>query len=121
MNTSVLCLNKNIVTAEDYYRAMLLKDFDKMASFYHKDVRFIGPREDLCGKDAVLAAAKGFAMVLRDIKIRSKCFSENQVMLAYDIFAGAATGAFRAAVLIDFTDGLIARIELFFDGSSFQE
>ena len=111
----------NLGLAESYYNAMLAKDFDKMASYLHDNVHFIGPLAAMKGKDNVVAAAKNFGGMLQDIQIRSRFASHNQIMFAYDMVVPAPIGKFRAAVLMEFKDRLISKIELFYDASPFQE
>lgn len=106
---------------ESYYNAMLAKDFDKMADYLHNNVQFIGPLAEMHGKDAVVTAAKNFGGILQDIQIRSRFASHDQIMLAYDMVVPAPIGKFRAAALMEFTDRLISKIELFYDASPFQE
>ncbi len=111
----------NLSLAENYYNAMLAKDFDKMAGHLHTDVHFIGSLAEMHGKEPIVAAAKNFCGILQDIKIRSRFASHNQIMFAYDMVVPAPIGKFRAAVLMEFTDQLISKIELFYDASPFQE
>ncbi|ETZ04424.1 MULTISPECIES: nuclear transport factor 2 family protein [Holospora] len=111
----------NLNLAESYYNAMLAKDFDKMASYLHDNVHFIGPLAEMHGKDAVVTAAKNFGGILQDIQIRSRFADGDQIMFAYDMVVPAPIGKFRAAVLMEFTDRLISKIELFYDASPFQE
>jgi hypothetical protein len=111
----------NLNLAESYYNAMLAKDFDKMANYLHNNVQFIGPLAEMHGKDAVVSAAKNFGGILQDIQIRSRFAAGDQIMLAYDMVVPAPIGKFRAAVLMEFRDLLISKIELFYDASPFQE
>lgn len=111
----------NLNLAESYYNAMLAKDFYKMASYLHDNVHFIGPLAEMHGKDAVVTAAKNFGGILQDIQIRSRFADSDQIMFAYDMVVPAPIGKFRAAVLMEFTDRLISKIELFYDASPFQE
>jgi hypothetical protein len=111
----------NLSLAESYYNAMLAKDFDKMAGYLHNNVHFIGPLAEMHGKESVVAAAQNFGGMLHDIKIRSRFAGGNQIMFAYDMIVPAPIGEFRAAVLMEFTDRLISKIELFYDASPFQE
>ena len=111
----------NLSLAESYYNAMLAKDFDKMTIYLHDNVHFIGPLAEMHGKDAVVLAAKNFGGILQDIQIRSRFSSGNQIMFAYDMIVPAPIGKFRAAVLMEFADQLISKIELFYDASPFQE
>ena len=107
--------------AENYYNAMLAKDFDKMANYLHNNVQFIGPLAEMQGKEQIVTAAKNFSGILQDIQIRSRFAAGDQIMLAYDMVVPAPIGKFRAAVLMEFTDRLISKIELFYDASPFQE
>ena len=121
MNTSVFEASDNLVIAESYYNAMFAKDFDKMASYLHDNVHFIGPLAEMHSKEAVLKAAQNFGGILQDIQIRSRFSSGNQIMFAYDMVVPAPICKFRAAVLMEFTESLISKIELFYDASPFQE
>ena len=111
----------NLSLASSYYNAMLAKDFEKMASYLHDNVHFIGPLAEMHGKEPIVTAAKNFGGILQDIQIRSRFFSDNQIMFAYDMVVPVPIGKFRAAVLMEFTDGFISKIELFYDASPFQE
>lgn len=111
----------NLSLAENYYKAMLAKDFDKMASYLHDNVHFIGPLSEMHGKESIVTAAKNFGGILQHIQIRSRFSSGNQIMFAYDMVVPAPIGKFRAAVLMEFTDRLISKIELFYDAIPFQE
>lgn len=120
MNTRIFEASDNLVIAESYYHAMLVKNFDKMAGYLYDNVHLIGLLAEIHGKDAVIAAAKNFAGILQDIHIRSRFAAEDQIMLAYDMIVSAPIGKFRAAVCMDFTNGFISKIELFYDASPFQ-
>lgn len=111
----------NLSLAESYYNAMLTKDFEKMASYLHDNVHFIGPLAEMQGKEPIVTAAKNFGGILQDIQIRSRFASHDQIMFAYDMVVPLPIGKFRAAVLMEFTDQLISKIELFYDASPFQE
>ncbi len=111
----------NLNLAENYYNAMLAKNFDKMAGYLDDNVQFIGPLAEMQGKEQIVTAAKNFGGILQDIQIRSRFASHDQIMFAYDMVVPAPIGKFRAAVLMEFTDGLISKIELFYDATPFQE
>lgn len=111
----------NLNLAESYYNAMLAKDFDKMAGYLHDNVHFIEPLAEMHGKDAVVTAAKNFGGILHDIQIRSRFADGDQIMFAYDMVVPAPIGKFRAAVLMEFTNRLISKIELLYDARPFQE
>ncbi|MFN7038492.1 MAG: nuclear transport factor 2 family protein [Alphaproteobacteria bacterium] len=121
MNTSSFEVSDNLTIAKSYYNAMLAKDFDKMANYLHDNVHFIGPLAEMHGKEAVVSAAKNLSQILGDIKIRSKFSYQNQIMFAYDFIFSAPISKLKAAVLMEFTDRLISKIELFYDGRPFAE
>lgn len=49
--------------------------------------------------------------------IRAQFSADNQVMLAADIYFPEPIGVLRAAMLLQFEDGLIYRNEMFYDGN----
>ncbi len=97
------------------------KDFDTMASYLSNGVCLISPLARIEGKEEVLTAAKNFGGMLKDIRIRSSFPSHLQVMLAYDMVVPEPIGRFPAAALMDFKNGRISRIELFYDPRPFEE
>lgn len=113
--------DNNLKIAENYYDTMLKKDFDTMASYLHKDVHLISPLAEIRGKEEVVLAAKNLSQLLQEIQIRSKFASNNQIMLAYDFIFPDPIGFLRAAVLMEFNNELIFKIELFYDGRPFVE
>lgn len=120
MNTSSHNSNSKLTIAESYYRKMLEKNFDAMASFLHPNVLFISPLAELTGKNAVIDAAINLSNLLDNIEIRAKFHTGNQIMLAYDFMFTKPLGKLRAAVLMEFQDLLISKIELFYDGRPFE-
>jgi hypothetical protein len=121
MNTIHSESPNHLNVAENYYHAMLQKDFDTMASCLHQDVHFIGPLAEMRGKEPVVSAAKALSQILSDIHIRSRFASGNQIMFAYDFMFPEPIGKLRAAVLMEFTNQLISKVELFYDGRPFEE
>jgi hypothetical protein len=113
--------NDNLLTAESYYNAMLMKDFDKMANYLCENVHFLSPLSEMHGKDSVVLAAKNLSKILQDIQIRSRFASQNQIMFAYDFMFTNPIGKLRASVLMEFTEKCISKIELFYDGRPFEE
>jgi len=112
---------RNVASAEAYYKAMNDKDLAAVGAHLHPDVRFVGPMADMNGKDAVLEAAKRFATLTKSIKVRAKFGSDDKAMLTYDVDFGEPIGICRTAVLMTFQDGLIGRIELFYDARPFEK
>lgn len=120
MHTTSFESNDNLTSAENYYNAMLVKDFDTMTNYLHDNVHLIGPFAEIHGKNAVVSNAKNFGQTLQDIQIRSRFSTDNQIMFAYDMVVPSPIGKFRAAVLMEFTNQLISKIELFYDGRPFE-
>ena len=112
---------RNVASAEAYYKAMEEKDVSGMAQYLHSDVHLVGPMDALTGKEAVLGAAKRLFNLIRSIKVRAKLGSGDQVVLTYDMDFAEPVGICRTAVFMTFKDGLIARSELFFDARPFEK
>jgi SnoaL-like domain len=110
---------RNVASAEAYYKAMNDKDLSGMARHLHPDIRLVTPMEQLTGKEAVLEAAKRLLPLINSIKVHAKFGSEDQAMLTYDMNFAEPIGVCRAAVLMTFKDGLIVRNEIFFDARPF--
>lgn len=113
--------NENLLAiAESYYQHLLAKDFLAMEACLDEDVALIGPLSSFEGKAAVVEAAQGLSRVLERIDIRAKFQAGSQIMLAYDFFFPAPIEKLRSAVLMDFKNERIFKIELFFDTKLFQ-
>lgn len=110
---------RNVASAEAYYKAMNDKDLSSMARHLHPDIRLVSPLDALTGKEAVLEAANRLFPLIRSIKVHAKLGSDDQAMLTYDMDFAEPVGICRAAALMTFKDGLIARSELFFDARPF--
>lgn len=121
MNTITSEHDRNLAVAETYYHMMLQKNFTAMEECLHPDIQFIGPLSEMSGRESVVASAKNLSQILGDIKIRSKFAHQNQIMFAYDFMFPNPIGKLRAAVLMEFTDQLISKIELFYDGRPFEK
>lgn len=111
---------KNLKAAQDYYRHMLEKNFDAMEECLHPQIDFTSPFVELSGRKAVLEAAKALANELISIEIRSKFSANDEIMFAYDFMFPEPVGKLKSAVLMGFSNGLISRIELFFDTQAFR-
>lgn len=100
---------------------MANKDFDTVSSYLHDEVHLLSELAELDGKENVMHAGKAFAEIIQDINIRSKFANDNQVMLTYDITFPEPVGTCRAAGLLNFENGKIKRIELFYDTKIFDD
>jgi ketosteroid isomerase-like protein len=115
-------MNQNILaSAEAYLRAWDSKDLAEISKYLHPDVRFIGPMAEVTGKEPVLVSSKRMFPLMQNLKVRATFRSGDQVMAAYDFICGEPIGTCRTAELMTFQDGLIARIELFFDARPFEK
>ena len=102
-----------------FYEAMAKKDDSAIANLLSHDVTFLSPVTQLSGKNEVLAWERRFLPSFNSLTIHTVCSNESQAMLAYEIqFPDMDEGA-RAAALLNISQGLITRIELFFDMSPF--
>jgi len=107
--------------AEQYYQLIGEKNIEGIKKFLHPDVKFFSPMANLQGKDAVIEATSNFTQMFSLLKIRTKFGSDNQAMIIYDIDIPGMIENFPGASLLKFDDGLIVRIELFYDASYFIE
>jgi len=115
-------MSKNYVdVAEAYYSAMGEKNIAGIEKCLHPEVHFIGPLAKMTGKEAVIDAARKFMGFIESLSIRAKFGSGDQVMLTLDFKVPAPIGHFSGASLLKFQDGLISRIELFYDGRLFDK
>jgi hypothetical protein len=107
---------KNVISAVTYYKAMGDKNLAALDNFLHPDVRFLGPLADITGKNAYLESlTKFFFPSFTKLIIRAQFGSGDQAMIVFDLDCPAPVGILRTAVLITFKDGLISRLEAFFD------
>ncbi len=113
-------IQNNIEIAESYYKNMLEKNFDDMAACLHEDVRFISPFADISDKARLVESAKKVSDILSNVQIREKFSSDNTAMLAYDFTFTNPAIKLRTAVLMEFKNNLISKIELFYDGRPFE-
>ena len=113
-------VNKNIAIAQGYYTAMAEKDVVGLERFLHPAVHFVSPFAEMTGKEGVLAAAKGLMPTFQSLIIRASFGSETQAMLAMDTVFPAPIGNLRTASLVTIQDGLITKIELFYDGKQLE-
>ncbi len=107
---------KNLGVA--YYKALGEKNIEEVKKYLHPDIQFSDPQEMVIGRDAVLEAAKGFTGIFKTLTIRAKFGSEDQAMIVYDVEIPGLLKNLRAASLLSFQEGLISKIELFYDSKN---
>ncbi len=105
--------------AEEYYTLVGKKDAEGISQYLHDDVEWLGPLAKLKGKEAVVEATSNFMKAFKSLKIRAKFESDDQAMIVYDTDIPGIADNFPGTALVDFREGLIVRIELFYDGSLF--
>lgn len=98
-----------------YYTALGEKNIEAVKEYLHPDIQFIDPQEKVIGREAVLKAAKGFTGIFKTLTIRAKFGSEDQAMIVYDVKIPGLAKNLHAASLLNFREGLISKIELFYD------
>jgi hypothetical protein len=111
----------NLNKAESYYLAMYHKNYEEMASYIHPNVHFIAPLSTIDGKESVVRAAKHFSLLFDNLKIREKFEHSDKVMLVLDLDCPSPIGTIRYASMLSFENGLISRIELFYDARPFEK
>ena len=117
----VTAADKNAALAEKYYKALNNKNLSEVAPMLHPEIQFVSPMAELCGQASALEAMKRFSSLARSITIRTKFGSESQAMVAYEVDFGDPIGICRSATLMSFRDGLISRIETFYDARPFEQ
>jgi len=117
-----IVMNKKPITlGVEYYTLVGQKDAKGIKAYLHPNVEFTGPLATLKGKDAVSTATSNFMQSFTSLTIRSKFGSDDQAMVVYESDIPGVANAFPGASLMTFQDGLITKIELFYDGSFFLE
>ncbi len=113
--------NDPLVSGEAYLKAWDGKDLEGIAEYLHPEVHFIGPMTEMIGKEKVLQSAKRLFGLLETLEVRSKFASGDHAIFTYDFVCADPIGVCRTAELMTFKDGLISRIELFFDARPFEK
>lgn len=111
----------NVAIAEAYYVAMGEKNIVDIEKYLHSDVQFTSPFMQIRGKEAFLETVKKFITLFKTLTIREKFGTEDQAMLVYDVNFSTPVGNLPTAALLTFHEGLIAKIELFFDSRPFDK
>ncbi len=112
-------MTKTVAIAEAYYTTMGNKNIEGLAKYLHPDVQFTAPLDKMTGKEAVLEATKKFSSMFKTLIIRAKFGSENQAMIVYDLNFPGLADTFASSALMTFQNGLITKIELFYDARPF--
>jgi len=115
-------MNQNNATiAKAFYTSMSEKNIETMEKLVHPNVQFTAPLAKLQGKEAYLEALKGFTAFFKTLTIRALFGEGDQAVLIYDVDFSAPIGKVPSVALMTFQEGLIIRIELFYDARPFDK
>lgn len=107
--------DNNLTIALSYYGAINQNNPGLAAEKLADNVRIISPLATKDGKADVVEALKGLCSTVEGVTVTDTFNADALVMLALNMLFPAPVGVLRAASLLDFEQGLIARIELFYD------
>jgi hypothetical protein len=111
----------NVTIAKEYCVAIGEKSLEKIATYLHPDVEFLGPLSEVKGKEKYYETLIGFMDFFKNYDVRVICGSEDNVMIAYDVEFFEPAIKTRTAALLTIEEGLIKKIELFFDARPFEK
>jgi hypothetical protein len=111
--------NKRI--ARNYYTAMAEKNIVELEKYLDDNVIFVAPLTTVLGKELFLERVEEFFAYSATVTIRSVFGSYDQGMVVFSLDYPRPIGVVEAAALLDIQDGLITRIELFYDGRLFEK
>jgi len=109
--------NSSLERAVEYYTLVAEKNVEAIKKFLHPDVEFFGPLAALKGLEAVVESTSNFMKMFKSLTIRAKFGADDQAMVVYDVDIPGIAKDFPGASFLTFRDGLIVRIQLFYDGS----
>jgi SnoaL-like domain len=113
--------NDPLVSGEAYLKARAKRDLEEIAKYVHPEVHFIGPMTEIAGVEKVLQSTQRIYGLLKTLQVRSRFASGDQVIFTYDFVCADPIGVCRTAELLTFKDGLIIKIEVFFDPRPFEK
>jgi hypothetical protein len=111
----------NVMRAVEYYTLLGEKKVEAIKQYLDANVEFKGPLAALRGREAVIMATSNFIKSFKSLKIRAKFGTGSQAMIVYEVDIPDIAKDFPGASLLTFKEGLIMKIELFYDGSRFLE
>jgi ketosteroid isomerase-like protein len=114
-------INNNMALAKAFYTAMGEKGITYIGEHVHPKIEFVSPLGNALGKEAYLKSVEHFLTLLQSLKIRTICGADEHVVLVYDVHFPGQLGTVPTASLMSFRDGLITRIELFYDARPFEK
>lgn len=105
--------------AKAYYTLIAEKNSDALADYLHTNVEFYSPLGTYMGREAVLEGIRVFMNRFTSLTVRAHFGSKNQAAVIYNTDIIGIANDFPSASLLSFKDGLIAKIELFYDSRPF--
>lgn len=112
-------METNAKRAEEYYTFVGTKNIEGVKRYLHPNVELYGPLATLKGKEAVVQATSNYMNMITSLSIQAKFGAGDQAMIVYNVDIPGITNDFPGATLLNFRDGLIVRVQLFYDGSRF--
>jgi hypothetical protein len=111
--------NKKIARA--YYTAMAEKNIVELEKYLDEDVVFTAPLASIVGKQLFLERVQEFFDYSATLTIRVVFGLQDQGMVVFSLDYPQPIGIVEAAALLNIQNGLITRIELFYDGRLFEK
>jgi len=111
----------NMARAEEYYTLVGGKNVEGIKKYLHPHVELYGPLANLKGKERVLEAISNFMKTFKSLTIKAKFDAGDQAMIVYDVDIPGIANDFPGVSLLNFNEGLIVRIQLFYDGRRIAE
>lgn len=113
--------NNAAMIAKAYYTAIANKDIETVQKYIDPNIELSGPLSNVKGKEAMLAAIKGFMGAINTLTIRAVTWNQDQAMIAFDLDCPAPIGIVPSAAFMIVKNGLIVRNEIFFDARPFMQ
>jgi len=107
----------NVKLAEEYYTLIGEKNAAGIKKYFHPNVELYSPLATVKGKEDVFKSASNFIDAIKSLTIRAKFGAGDQALIISDSDIPTVAGTFSTASLLTFRDGLIVKIELFYDSA----
>ena len=111
----------NITIAQAYYTAMSEKNIVDLEKYLDSNVLFVAPLATVTGKEAFVDTLKRFVTFFTTLMIRTVFGSHNQAMVVYTLDFPESIGKVETAAMLNIENGLITKIELFYDARPFEK
>lgn len=105
--------------AKAYYTLIAEKNSDGLKDYLHSNVEFYSPLGTYMGREEVLEGVRVFMNRFTSMTVRSHFGSKDQAVIIYNTDIVGIANNFPSASLLSFKDGLIAKIEVFYDPRPF--